>query len=141
MILLVGSIVVALLIGGLIGYIIGSHSAKAISQSIEGVKDKVDQVHTKAESIKDDLIAIEGIANTIKDATPDSVKDVVKEETSKVGDDITNFVENEVKELDAVTDSKEDAVASEASASTDDTKTETAVAGDGTVAKTGIVAG
>ena len=103
MILLVGSIVIALIIGGFVGYLIGSHGSKVIDGSIQDVKDRVDQVHTKAESIKDDLEVIEHIVNTVKDSVPDSAKQLISDGADVLSSKAVDFVEEQIKELDNIT--------------------------------------
>ena len=103
MILLAGSILISIIVGIFIGYLIGSHGSKVIDGSIQDVKDKVDEVHNKAESIKDDLAVIENIVSTVKDVVPESAKKVIADDTDILSSKAIDFVEEQIKELDKFT--------------------------------------
>lgn len=102
MILLIISVLIALILGLCIGMVIGSKHKKVVDSAITDVKDKVDNVHTKADSLKDDMIAIEGKVDTIKDVISTLADIIGKDNVDKLETSAKDFVTDEINQLDKI---------------------------------------
>lgn len=98
--------VICIILGGLGGYLIGTKGFKNFSTVVEELKDKVEGIHTKTDSIKDDLVVIEGVANTIKGLLPDSEKSELQ-----TGIDAIQAVTNIIDKTEAASSAVSDVVA------------------------------